>query len=112
MMLCTLPVAIAGYTVIANMASAPARFAVTCLMAIGMYASVPCVLVWNSNNSAGHYKRATTSALQLAVANCGGFVASECLYYTILLSYLPRPVAETISLRLEELRCELEKMKS
>jgi predicted sugar kinase len=56
----------------------------TCLMAVGMYASVPCVLVWNSNNSAGHYKRATTSALQLAVANCGGFVASEYIYFTYL----------------------------
>jgi hypothetical protein len=75
-MLFTLPVAIAGYAVIANVTSAPARFAMTCLMAIGMYASVPCVLVWNSNNSAGHYKRATTSALQLAIANAGGFVAS------------------------------------
>ncbi|EAQ83353.1 hypothetical protein CHGG_09757 [Chaetomium globosum CBS 148.51] len=76
LMLATLPIAIAGYAVIANVASAPARFAMTCLMAIGMYASVPCVLVWNSNNSAGHYKRATTSGLQLAVANCGGFVAT------------------------------------
>lgn len=76
-MLFTLPIAIAGYAAIANITSAPARFAMTCLMAIGMYSSVPCVLVWNSNNSAGHYKRATTSALQLAVANAGGFVASE-----------------------------------
>lgn len=48
----------------------------TFLMATGLYASVPCVLVWNSNNSAGHYKRATTSAMQLAIANCGGFVAT------------------------------------
>lgn len=78
-MLFTLPIAIAGYAVIANVASAHVRFGMTCLMAIGMYASVPCVLVWNSNNSAGHYKRATTSALQLAVANAGGFVASESL---------------------------------
>lgn len=77
MMLCVLPVAITGYAVIANVTSATVRFGMTCLMAVGMYASVPCVLVWNSNNSAGHYKRATTSALQLAVANCGGFVASE-----------------------------------
>lgn len=75
-MLFTLPIAIAGYAVIANVTSAPARFGMTCLMAIGMYASVPCVLVWNSNNSAGHYKRATTSALQLAIANAGGFVAT------------------------------------
>lgn len=76
-MLFTLPIAIIGYAVIANVASAQVRFAMTCLMAIGMYSSVPCVLVWNSNNSAGHYKRATTSALQLAVANAGGFVASK-----------------------------------
>ncbi|KAL2176739.1 major facilitator superfamily domain-containing protein [Thermothelomyces heterothallicus CBS 202.75] len=76
LMLTTLPISIVGYAVIANVISARVRFAMTCLMAIGMYASVPCVLVWNSNNSAGHYKRATTSALQLAVANCGGFVAT------------------------------------
>ncbi|PSR81957.1 major facilitator superfamily domain-containing protein [Coniella lustricola] len=75
-MLFTLPVAILGYAVIANTGSSQAKFAMTCLMAIGMYSSVPCVLVWNANNSAGHYKRATTSALQLAVANAGGFVAT------------------------------------
>ncbi|KAK3385150.1 major facilitator superfamily domain-containing protein [Podospora didyma] len=75
-MLFTLPVAIIGYAVIANVESASLRFGMTCMMAIGMYSSVPCVLVWNSNNSAGHYKRATTSALQLAIANCGGFVAT------------------------------------
>ncbi|UNI22514.1 hypothetical protein JDV02_008397 [Purpureocillium takamizusanense] len=76
LMLLVLPVAIVGYAVIANVTAASPRFAMTCLMAIGLYAAVPCVLVWNSNNSAGHYKRATTSALQLAVANCGGFVAT------------------------------------
>lgn len=76
-MLCILPIAIIGYAVIANTTGPSVRFAMTCLMAIGLYCSVPCVLVWNSNNSAGHYKRATTSALQLAVANCGGFVASK-----------------------------------
>ncbi|KAK4452204.1 major facilitator superfamily domain-containing protein [Podospora aff. communis PSN243] len=76
MMLFTLPIAIVGYAVIANVTSPHVRFGMTCIMAIGMYSSVPCVLVWNSNNSAGHYKRATTSALQLAIANCGGFVAT------------------------------------
>ncbi|KAK3317730.1 major facilitator superfamily domain-containing protein [Cercophora scortea] len=76
MMLFTLPIAIIGYAVIANISSPQAKFAMTSLMATGMYASVPCVLVWNSNNSAGHYKRATTSALQLGIANCGGFVAT------------------------------------
>ncbi|KAL6788522.1 major facilitator superfamily domain-containing protein [Trichoderma sp. SZMC 28012] len=75
-MLIMLPISIAGYATIAHVQSASVRFAMTCLMAMGMYSSVPCVLVWNANNSAGHYKRATTSALQLAVANCGGFVAT------------------------------------
>ncbi|KAJ4856476.1 major facilitator superfamily domain-containing protein [Trichoderma breve] len=75
-MLVMLPISIAGYATIAHVQSASVRFAMTCLMAMGMYSSVPCVLVWNANNSAGHYKRATTSALQLAVANCGGFVAT------------------------------------
>ncbi|KAL6405468.1 hypothetical protein AUP68_11224 [Ilyonectria robusta] len=78
-MLVVLPIAIIGYAIIANVKSPDTRFAMTCLMALGMYCSVPCVLVWNSNNSAGHYKRATTSALQLAVANCGGFVASTSI---------------------------------
>lgn len=76
-MLFTIPIAVIGYAVIANVESARVRFGMTCLMAIGMYSSVPCVLGWNSNNSAGHYKRATTSALQLAIANAGGFVASQ-----------------------------------
>ncbi|KAL6851780.1 MFS general substrate transporter [Trichoderma novae-zelandiae] len=75
-MLAMLPISIAGYATIGHVQSASVRFAMTCLMAMGMYSSVPCVLVWNANNSAGHFKRATTSALQLAVANCGGFVAT------------------------------------
>ncbi|OKL58171.1 hypothetical protein UA08_06835 [Talaromyces atroroseus] len=73
-MLFTLPFAIVGYAVIANVSNAQVEYGMTFLMATGMYASVPCVLVWNSNNSAGHYKRATTSAMQLAVANCGGIL--------------------------------------
>ena len=77
-MLFTLPLAIIGYAVIANIGIAhpKVKYGMTFLMATGMYASVPCVLVWNSNNSAGHYKRATTTALQLMIANSGGFVAT------------------------------------
>ncbi|EEA19227.1 hypothetical protein EYB25_009301 [Talaromyces marneffei] len=76
LMLFTLPFAIIGYAVIANTSNAQVGYGMTFLMSTGLYASVPCVLVWNSNNSAGHYKRATTSAMQLAIANCGGFVAT------------------------------------
>ncbi|KAJ5770881.1 uncharacterized protein N7511_002932 [Penicillium nucicola] len=75
-MLFTLPVAIIGYAAIANIHSPRVQYGMTFLMATGMYASVPCILVWLSNNSAGHYKRATTSAMQLAIANAGGFVAT------------------------------------
>ncbi|KAH6667199.1 putative MFS transporter [Halenospora varia] len=75
-MLFTLPVAIIGYAVISNVSNNRIKYGMTFLMATGMYASVPCVLGWNSNNSAGHYKRATTTAMQLAIANSGGFVAA------------------------------------
>lgn len=75
-MLCTLPIAIIGYGVISHSKNPHVQYGMTFLMATGMYSSVPCILSWNSNNSAGHYKRATTSALQLAIANAGGFVAS------------------------------------
>jgi sugar phosphate permease len=75
-MLFTLPIAIIGYGVIANVNSSSVKYGMVFLMATGLYASVPPVLVWISNNSAGHYKRATTTALQLAIANCGGFVTT------------------------------------
>jgi hypothetical protein len=75
-MLFSLPIAIIGYAVIGNVSNPHVQYGMTFLMAVGMYASVPCILVWNSNNSAGHYKRATTSGMQLAIANCGGFVST------------------------------------
>lgn len=77
-MLFTLPIAIIGYAAIANVGlhSNAVKYGMTFLMAIGLFASVPPVLGWISNNSAGHYKRATTTAVQLAIANCGGFVTT------------------------------------
>ncbi|TAQ86500.1 hypothetical protein B7494_g5172 [Chlorociboria aeruginascens] len=77
MLFCLIP-AIVGYAVIANISVAhtKVKYGMTFLMATGLYSGVPCVLGWNSNNSAGHYKRATTTALQLMIANCGGFVAT------------------------------------
>jgi cyanate permease len=77
MMLCTMPVAIVGYAVIANIHDdhPKVKYGMTIMMATGVYSSVPPVLAWLSNNSAGHYKRATAAALQLAVANCGGILS-------------------------------------
>ena len=80
-MLVTMPLAIAGYAAIANVQGARLKYGMTFIMAMGMYGSIPCILVSNSNNSAGHYKRATTSAMQLTIANCGGFVASKGLSF-------------------------------
>lgn len=76
-MLFTLVPAIIGYAGIANVHSSKVKYGMTFLMATGLYSSVPPVLVWISNNSAGHYKRATATALQLAIANCGGFVTGR-----------------------------------
>lgn len=87
-MLFTLPVAIVGYAAIANVQSSKVKYGMTFLMATGMYGSVPCILVWNSNNSAGHYKRATTSAMQLTIANCGGFVSSEPVKFPLFGKYM------------------------
>lgn len=78
-MLCTLPLAIIGYAAIANLpqktTNPHVKYGMTFLMATGLYSSVPPVLGWISNNSAGHYKRATCTALQLMIANAGGFVS-------------------------------------
>jgi hypothetical protein len=92
-MLFTLPIAIIGYAAIANIDSPRAQYGMTFLMATGQYASVPCILVWMSNNSAGHYKRATTSAMQLAIANAGGFVASMLSSFIAVLKILTNPTS-------------------
>lgn len=48
-MLCSLPLAIIGYAVIANTNSNPVKYGMTFLMATGLYSSVPPVLGWLSN---------------------------------------------------------------
>ncbi|KAG7085620.1 hypothetical protein E1B28_003169 [Marasmius oreades] len=71
-----LPVAIAGYILIIVAETNEVRYVAVFLMAAGVYPSGPSILSILPNNSSGHYKKATTTALQLAVANCGGFVAT------------------------------------
>jgi MFS family permease len=75
-MLCFLPLSIAGYAIIANTSNLHAKYGALFLIAAGLYPSVPPVLVWLSSNYTNHYTRATAIGLQLAVANCGGFPAS------------------------------------
>ncbi len=53
--------AIISYAVIANITSNCIRYGMTFVIATGPYSSVALVLVWVSKNSAGHYKRATST---------------------------------------------------
>ncbi|OKL59804.1 hypothetical protein UA08_04950 [Talaromyces atroroseus] len=76
LILVSLPLAIIGYALIARVSSNVTKYGLTFLMASGIYGSVPPLLVWILNNSAGHYKRATAGAMQVCLANCGGIVAA------------------------------------
>ncbi|KAL1944179.1 hypothetical protein VTO73DRAFT_3364 [Trametes versicolor] len=71
-----LPISMAGYILAIAATTNTQRYAAVFLMAAGIYPCGPCILSILPNNSAGHYKKATAVALQLAVANCGGFVAT------------------------------------
>ncbi|KAI0368132.1 MFS general substrate transporter [Pilatotrama ljubarskyi] len=71
-----LPITMAGYILAIAAHTNAQRYVAVFLMATGIYPCGPCMLSILPNNSAGHYKKATAVALQLAVANCGGFVAT------------------------------------
>ncbi|KAH9853629.1 MFS general substrate transporter [Lenzites betulinus] len=71
-----LPISMAGYILAIAAKTNGQRYAAVFLMATGIYPCGPCILSILPNNSAGHYKKATTVALQLALANCGGFIAT------------------------------------
>jgi len=75
-MLAFLPLAIIGYAVIGHTDNVHVKYGMLFMMASGLYPSVPPVLVWLSTNYTSHYTRATAIGLQLAIANCGGFVAA------------------------------------
>jgi predicted MFS family arabinose efflux permease len=76
LVLFTLPLAVIGYVVIARVDCNHVKYGMTFLMSAGIYSSVPPILVWLLNNSAGHYKRATSGAMQLVLENCGGIVGA------------------------------------
>ncbi|KAF8812453.1 MFS general substrate transporter [Phlegmacium glaucopus] len=71
-----LPFAIIGYALAITADNNRTRYIAVFFMAAGVYPSAPCILSILPNNSSGHYKKATTTALQLAIANSGGFVAT------------------------------------
>ncbi|RXW25140.1 hypothetical protein EST38_g705 [Candolleomyces aberdarensis] len=71
-----LPLSIIGYILAITAETNKVRYIAVFFMAAGVYPSAPCILSILPNNSSGHYKKATTTALQLAIANMGGFVAT------------------------------------
>ncbi|KAL5508394.1 hypothetical protein ACEPAH_6013 [Sanghuangporus vaninii] len=71
-----MPLTIVGYILAIRADTNDARYAAVFLMAAGVYPSAPCILSILPNNSSGHYKKATTTALQLMIANTGGFIAT------------------------------------
>jgi len=71
-----LPITIAGYIIAIVAKNNTQRYVAVFLIATGIYPCGPCVLSILPNNCAGHYKKATAVALQLAIANTGGFVAT------------------------------------
>ncbi|KAJ7180067.1 MFS transporter [Mycena crocata] len=76
-----LPVAIAGYILAIAATTNAQRYGAVFMIASGVYPSGPAILSILPNNGSGYYKRATTTALQLAVANSGGFIATNI--YTV-----------------------------
>ncbi|KAL1707554.1 major facilitator superfamily domain-containing protein [Schizophyllum commune] len=63
-----LPMPIIGYALAIRATNDYERYAAVFLMAAGM-SILP-------NNTSGHYKKATTTAMQLAIANAAGFLAT------------------------------------
>lgn len=76
MILICLPLNIIGYIMIITAKSNEVRYAAVFLIATGLYPCAPCILSIIPNNTSGHYKKATAVALQLGVANAGGFVST------------------------------------
>jgi len=72
-----LPFAIAGYILVIAASNNSQRYGAVFLIAAGIYPSAPAILSILPNNGSGYYKRATTTALQLAIANAGGFIATN-----------------------------------
>ncbi|KAK5153125.1 hypothetical protein LTS14_007769 [Recurvomyces mirabilis] len=52
------------------------KYAGTFFVAAGMFPCSPLVLAWLSNNLAPHYIKATGLGFQVAIGNCGAFVAT------------------------------------
>lgn len=66
-----------GYIILLNMMSVSVgiRYMALFFIVCGGYIAQPIVLVWVSNNMAGHYKLGVASAMQIGFGNIGGIIA-------------------------------------
>ena len=69
-------VAAIGYIMQLASSSAGVKYVGTFFISAGAFPCSPLVLAWLSNNLAPHYTKATGLGFQVAVGNCGAFVAT------------------------------------
>lgn len=72
-------IAIIGYGILLGQRklSLNVKFMALFFGAAGTAMTAPNILVWVSNNMAGHYKRAFGSAIQLTIGNMSGFIGGN-----------------------------------
>ena len=73
-----------GYAVLlaTERVSIKVRYMALYLVECGLWIGSPVEVVWLTNNLGGHYKRAFGTALQIAMGNMSGFVASNIFIET------------------------------
>lgn len=76
MILACITVALIGYIMLIAADKPGVRYAGTFFVAAGVFPCSPMVLGWLSNNLAPHYVRATGIGYQVAIGNCGAFLAT------------------------------------
>ena len=76
MILLGLSIAAIGYIMQIASQQPGVKYAGTFFVAAGAFPCSPLVLAWLSNNLAPHYVKATGLGFQVAIGNCGAFVAT------------------------------------
>jgi len=68
--------AVAGLAIYLSTEGKFTRYGSLFLTVPGVYASIPCISAWMSNNSEPHYRRATSIALGFVATNAGGITST------------------------------------
>jgi predicted MFS family arabinose efflux permease len=68
--------AMIGYMIFLTSSRTPVLYGSIFLQTMGAFTSAPAIGTWNVNNVQPHYKRSTSIALSLAMANCGGILST------------------------------------